>query len=90
MTPEISRRMHAAKARKRRDLPAPDYPRPLPLDVPLKRITVEDFRLGTKHELRLYPSPARRDQFRVTVDGREWKQAIGYSRLLAGVRKARA
>ena len=24
--------------------------------MPIKRITIEDFRLGTKHELTLYPS----------------------------------
>ena len=89
MTPEISRRMHSAKARRRMALPPPEYPSHPPLDAPLKRITVEDFRLGTKHELTLYPSARRKDQFRVTVDGKAWKQSIGYSRLLAGLRKAK-
>lgn len=81
--------MHAAKARKRLAALPPEYPTTPPLGAPLKRITVEDFRLGTKHEITPYPSARRKDQFRVTVDGKAWKQSIGYSRLLAGIRKAR-
>lgn len=89
MTPEISRRMHAAKARRRMAAAAPDYPALLPLNVPVKRILVEDFRAGTRHELVLFPSARRRNQFRVEVDGLPWKESIGYSRIMSGLRKAR-
>ena len=89
MTLEISRRMTAARARKRMGRPPPDY-LPLPvLNVPVKRILIEDFQRGTRHELMLYPSARRRDQFRVEVDGLPWKASIGYSRIMAGLRKAR-
>ena len=89
MTPEISRRMHAAKARKRLAAPAPEYPPLLPLNVPVKRILIEDLRLGTRHELLLFPAARRRNQFRVEVDGLPWRDSIGYSRIMAGLRKAR-
>lgn len=89
MTREISRRMVEAKSRKRMEGPAPEYPALLPLNVPVKRILIEDFRSGTRHELVLFPSARRRDQFRVEVDGLPWKDSIGYSRIMAGMRKAR-
>jgi len=81
--------MNAAKARKRESGPAPDYPPMLRLDVPVKRIVIEDLRFGSRHELLLFISVHRRNSFRVEMDGKPWKDCIGYSRLLAGIRKAR-
>ena len=89
ITHEISQRMHAAKARRRLNGPAPDYPTLLPLNMPIKKIIIEDFLRSSRHELLLFPSAKRCDQFRVEVDGKPWKDSIGYSRLLAGIRKAR-
>ena len=81
--------MHADRARRRMAGPAPDYPPLWPLNVPVKRILIEDLRAGTRHELVLFPSARRRDQFRVEVDGLPWNESIGYSRIMAGLRKAR-
>lgn len=51
-----------------------------------RRLTVEDFVSGERHVLELWETN-RIDQFRVTVDGRPWKERIGMSGILAGVRK---
>lgn len=89
MTRALSLKWHAAKARKRLADPPPDYPAPIDYTRPVKRITVEDLRTGRRNELTLFISTRRTDQFRVQVNGEPWKEAIGYSRLMAGLRKAR-
>ena len=76
--------MRAAKAAKRESGPAPYYPASLP-DL-RRRIIIEDFDFGQKvHVLELFRTN-RRDCYRVVADGVEWKDRIGWSRILAGLR----
>ena len=80
-------RMRAAKERKRLSGPAPDYPPDLP---ELRRlIIVEDYDGSEtiRHELVLYRTD-RIDCYRVVADGKEWKERVGWSKILAGLRKA--
>ena len=60
-------------------------------DLPLLRrtITVTDYDAGNPitHVLQLWRC-GRVDQYRATADGKHWKYRIGWSRLLAGLRKA--
>lgn len=79
-------RMRAAKEAKRLAGPAPDYTPDLPH---LRReIVVRDHDRGTiEHTLRLYRTN-RRDCYRVEIDGKLWKERIGWSRILAGLRKS--
>lgn len=89
MTRALSRKFHEAKARKRMALPTPEYPPLIDYDKMVKRIIIEDFRDGSKHVFELYISKRRKDMFRVVLDGKEWKSAIGYSHIMSGIRKAR-
>ena len=78
--------MRAAKAAKRMNGIAPEYAADLP-DL-RRRIVIEDFDFGHKvHVLELYRTN-RRDCYRVVADGVEWKDRIGWSRILAGLRLA--
>ncbi len=65
---------------------APDYPAALP---ELRRqIIIRDFDFGEKiHTLDLYRTD-RVDCYRVVADGVEWKERIGWSKILAGLRKS--
>lgn len=83
---EQTARMAEAKARRRQDGPAPDYPPVLP---DLRRtIVVIDYDFGERaHTINLYKTP-RVDQYRAVVDGVEWRRRIGWSGVLAGLRKA--
>lgn len=76
----------AAKARLRLDGPAPDYPVGLP---ELRRtVIVIDYDFGqVEHHLDLYRTN-RIDCYRVVADGVEWKRRAGWSRILAGLRRA--
>lgn len=66
--------------------PAPDYPAPLP--ELRRRIVIEDYDFGHQiHVLELFRSN-RVDCYRVVADGVEWKRRIGWSGILAGLRKA--
>lgn len=66
--------------------PAPDYPAVLP-DL-RRRIVIEDFDFGHKvHVLELHKTN-RIDCYRVVADGVEWKRRIGWSKILAGLRKS--
>lgn len=60
-------------------------------DLPLLRreLTVIDYDSGTPvaHTMHLYRSN-RVDCYRAVADGKPWKDRIGWSRVLAGVRKA--
>jgi hypothetical protein len=76
--------MRAAKERKRLEGPAPDYPAELP-DL-RRRVTIEDFDTGTQHVIELHKCD-RIDCYRAIVDGKPWKARIGWSRVLAGIRK---
>ena len=78
--------MRAAKAVKRLDLPAPDYPADLP-DL-RREILIIDHDFGRReHRLTLYRT-RRVDCYRVEVDGQPWADSMGWSRILAGLRKA--
>ena len=79
--------MRAAKERKRLAEPAPEYPRELP--ELRRRIIIEDFDSGETvcHEFLLFRTD-RIDCYRVVADSKEWKSKIGWSQILAGLRKA--
>jgi len=83
---EILAKMQAGKAAARMNRPAPDYPAPLP---ELRReIIIIDHDFGEQiHRLMLYRTN-RRDCYRVVADGIEWKDRIGWSKILAGLRKS--
>lgn len=80
-----------AKTRAGRDAarmarPVPDYPPDLP-DL-RREIVIRDFDFGERlHVMRLYKT-ARIDCYRVEVGGRPWKGRIGWSQILAGLRKS--
>ncbi len=78
--------MRRTRAIARMDEPSPDYPRQMP---ELRRqIIIRDFDFGeTIHTLDLYRTN-RIDCYRVVADGVEWKRRIGWSKLLAGLRKS--
>lgn len=92
MTRSVSRKIHAAKARRRLEGPAPDYPPPVDYERLACRITVETFRNrhSESHVIELFPARGgRRDQFRAMVNGNLWKEPISLSGVYAGLRKAR-
>lgn len=70
----------------RLESPAPDYAPALP-DL-RRQIIIRDFDFGEKiHTLDLYRTD-RVDCYRVVADGVEWKERIGWSKILAGLRKS--
>jgi hypothetical protein len=78
--------MREAKAAKKLADKAPEYPRELP--ELRRRIVIEDFDFENKvHVMELCKSD-RVDCYRVVVDGVPWKERIGWSRILAGLRKS--
>ena len=78
--------MRRAKEVRRMARPAPDYPAELP--ELRRRLVIEDYDFGHRiHVMEFYRSD-RVDCYRVVVDGREWKPRIGWSKALAGLRKA--
>lgn len=78
--------MRRAKERIRLELSAPDYPMELP-DL-RKKIIVTNYDFDEEtHLFELYKS-GRIDQYRVLVDGELWKDRIGFSGILAGIRKS--
>jgi hypothetical protein len=96
MTYRLTKKAEAQQARlaamrrgadaRRMDSPAPEYPAALP---ELRRqIIIRDFDFGEKiHTLDLYRTD-RVDCYRVVADGVEWKERIGWSKILAGLRKS--
>lgn len=78
--------MRAAKEALRMAGPRPDYPPALP-DL-RRRLIVIDYDFGERiHTLDMYRTD-RADCYRVVADGVEWKSRIGWSRILAGLRKS--
>ena len=71
---------------RRMDSPPQEYPAALP---ELRRqIIIRDFDFGENiHTLDLYRTD-RVDCYRVVADGVEWKERIGWSKILAGLRKS--
>lgn len=78
--------MRAAKERKRLDSASPDYPQELP--ELRKSILITDFDFGEEKHLFELIKSGRIDQYRVFVDGALWKEKIGMSGILAGIRKS--
>ncbi len=79
-------RMKAGRDAARMARPAPDYPPELP-DL-RRRLIVIDYDFGERiHTLDLHRTN-RRDCYRVVADGVEWKARIGWSGILAGLRKS--
>jgi len=79
--------MRAAKVRKSLECDAPDYPAILP---DLRRtIIIIDYDSGVPvhHQIDLHKT-GRIDQYRAIVDGELWKKRIGFSGVLAGIRKS--
>ena len=78
--------MQRGKALARMERPSPEYPPILP--ELRRRIVIEDFDFGHRvHVLELHRT-SRIDCYRVVADGREWKRRMGWSKILAGLRKA--
>jgi len=78
--------MRAAKERKRLEGPAPDYPSALP--ELRRKIIIIDYDFGEqRYEMDLYRSN-RRDCYKVVVDGKVWRARMGWSNILAGIRKS--
>lgn len=76
--------------RPRPEVPEPDR-RPVPWQPPAlrRRITIEDFDGAepVTHVIEMHRT-TRIDCYRVTVDGQPWKDRIGWSRILDGLRRA--
>ena len=78
--------MRRGKALARMERTAPEYPPILP-DL-RRRIVIEDFDFGHRvHVLELFRTN-RIDCYRVIADGREWRRRMGWSKILAGLRKS--
>ena len=80
----MSRKLRAARERRRMEGPEPAYPRELPK---LRRtLIIIDHDFGTvEHRIDLYRT-RRIDCYRAVADGVAWKRSIGWSRVLAGLR----
>lgn len=77
-----------AKARKRIASLPPDYPALFDHSKPVRQLTIANLLTGESHTFTLFISPNRIDQFRVEIDGKPWKQQIGWSRIVAAIRKS--
>lgn len=83
---ETLARMKAGKDAVRMDRTAPDYP--ATLSNLRRRIVIEDWDFGHQvHVLELHRTN-RVDCYRVVADGVEWKERVGWSKILAGLRKS--
>lgn len=79
-------RMKAGKDAARMARPAPERAPELP--ELRRRIIIEDWDFGHRvHVMELHRT-ARRDCYRVHVDGKPWKERIGWSKILEGLRKS--
>lgn len=88
MTPQHSANCVSAKRRKRLESPPADYESDIDYSKPSHQIVIRNCHTGETHVLTLHISRQRIDQFKVLVDGELWKERIGMSRILAGVRKS--
>jgi len=70
----------------RMDGPAPDYPQPLP--ELRRRIVIEDFDFERRVHVLEFFRTNRVDCYKVVADGKVWKERIGWSQALAGLRKS--
>lgn len=88
MTKRHSSNSVAAKARKRLHSPPPDYFSEPDYSQPVRRVSYENAISGEKHEFVFYIAPQRIDQFRIVLDGKVWKERMGWSHFCAALRKA--
>lgn len=58
-------------------------------DEIIKEITIEDFEKKTTTVVTLYRSFRRKDMFNVYWNGVPWRPCIGYSHIMAAIRRAR-
>lgn len=72
-------------------MPPPDYNSTIDRNRLAKRITVESFYAESKEKRvwECYPTKGRKDQYRVTLDGRAWRDRVSMSQLFEHLRKAR-
>lgn len=79
--------MRKEKERRRLEAPAPEYARDLP--ELRKVIIVIDFDQDTPviNTMRCYRSD-RLDCYNTTANGKPWRQRVGMSHILAGIRKS--
>ncbi len=78
--------MREAKERIRLESSTPDYPIILP-DL-RREIIIIDHDFGTiTHHIQLFKT-GRIDCYRAVADGKPWKERIGWSRVLEGLRKS--
>ncbi|GGB96936.1 hypothetical protein GCM10011352_23850 [Marinobacterium zhoushanense] len=86
---KITQNAKAKAERERRRIEGhhPDYPPELP--ELRRKLVITDYDTGTPvtHQFELYRSN-RIDCYNVWVDGRLWKERIGWSKVLEGLRKA--
>ena len=83
---KICAKMRRARERKRLESPMPDYPIILP--ELRRKIIIIDYDFGEKrYEMDLYKSD-RRDCYKVVANGKVWRYRIGWSNILAGIRKS--
>lgn len=81
-----SQRMVKARERKRLENDPPDYPVEFP-DL-RRKIIIIDYDFGEKrYEMDLYKTN-RIDCYKVIINGKIWKKRIGWSNILAGIRKS--
>lgn len=88
MNARQSKNALAAKRRKRLAEPPPDYFDTPDYYKPVREIVYRDLLTGESHTFLLFIHPHRVDQFTCTVDGKPWLAKAGWSRVLAGLRKA--
>ncbi len=88
MTSKHSANSVAAKSRKRLHSPPPEYFDLPDYSKPVRKLLYTDLLTGESHEFVLFISPERIDQFRVELDGKPWKSRIGWTHVLAGLRKS--
>lgn len=79
-----------AKAHKRMSEPPPDYFNVPDYTKPVRQLVITDLLANESHTFTLFISPHRIDQYRVEVDGKPWKDRIGWSRIMAAVRRSQA
>jgi hypothetical protein len=88
MTRKHSANALAAKQRNRLASPPPDYFDAPDYSKPVREIVYRDLLSGETHIFLLFIHPRRVDQFVCLIDGKPWLAQAGWSRVLAGLRKA--
>jgi hypothetical protein len=80
-------RMNAARERKRLAAAAEKPPRTSFAGRHCYTLTLHDRTANSMHTVDLYVSARRINAYRVTVDGKPWKDSISMTRVLAAIRR---